>query len=103
MIYVEGVILILCFIFKENMCEKKKVGPPIISPENDFFNRIILSKSMPLAKQLTNAERDPSVALMALATNSGLGRFLDSSQQSKFNKANQISKADTHWPFFVFY
>ena len=38
---------------------------------------------MPLPKQLINAERDPLVALMALATNSGLGRFLDSSQLIK--------------------
>ena len=33
---------------------------------------------MPLPKQLMNAERDPLVPLMALATKSGLGRFLDS-------------------------
>lgn len=39
--------------------------------------------AMPSAKQLVNAERDPSVALMALATNSGLGRFSDASQLTK--------------------
>ncbi|EFX67264.1 hypothetical protein DAPPUDRAFT_115588 [Daphnia pulex] len=39
--------------------------------------------TMPSAKQLVNAERDPSVALMALATNSGLGRFSDASQLMK--------------------
>jgi hypothetical protein len=39
--------------------------------------------AMPSAKHLVNAKRDPSVALMALATNSGLGRFSDASQLTK--------------------
>lgn len=37
-------------------------------------------KHMPSKDMLVNAEQDPTCALMALATNSGLGRFLDSSQ-----------------------
>jgi hypothetical protein len=49
-------------------------------PLNEFVDQLILSKTMPSAKQLANAERNPTVALMALATNSGLGRFLDSSK-----------------------
>ena len=55
----------------------------LVVPLNEFVDRLILSKTMPSAKQLANAERNPSLALMALATNSGLGRFLDSSKLIK--------------------
>ena len=36
-------------------------------------------KEMPSKELLVNAEKDPTSALMALATNSGLGRYFDSS------------------------
>jgi hypothetical protein len=67
----------ILFLFKSLHQETEMNGPSMVTCD------VLSMSSMPTVKQLVNAERDPSVALLALATNSGLGRFRDASQLIK--------------------
>jgi hypothetical protein len=61
-------------------------------------------KEMPSKELLVNAEKDPTSALMALATNSGLGRFLDSSQlirEWRLIEPNTVLNEEEEMPGYI--
>ena len=61
-------------------------------------------KEMPSKELLVNAEKDPTSALMALATNSGLGRYFDSSpliREWRLIEPNTVLNEEEEMPGYI--